>query len=144
MAVFLRLTLFRSGKIRTAQQTSNDVSAVKRPSRHCNFWSSLVVVNTQNTLNTRKNNLLFFSRGCFLTSSLIATVAMSLTIPMSMVADVLLKKVSYPCLFYAGTIPVVVAFIAVTVLSHYENWDPVLDGFRWCYVTACRRTRSFR
>lgn len=79
-----------------------------------------------------------------MTSSLIATVAMSLTIPMSMIADILLKKVSYPCLFYAGTIPVIAAFIAVTVLSHYENWDPVLDGFRWCYVAVCRKTRSFR
>ncbi|KAK9746257.1 EamA-like transporter family [Popillia japonica] len=84
--------------------------------------------------------------GCFLTSSLIATVAISLTIPMTMLADVILKKISYPYLFYAGTIPMIVAFLGVTVLSHYENWDPVFMLIRSAYVAIFRRTRfrSFR
>ncbi|KRT85719.1 hypothetical protein AMK59_987, partial [Oryctes borbonicus] len=84
--------------------------------------------------------------GCFLTSSLIATVAISLTIPMTMLADVILKKVSYPYLFYAGTVPMLLAFLGVTVLSHYENWDPVFNLIRSAYVAIFRRTRfrSFR
>lgn len=83
-------------------------------------------------------------RGCFLTSSLMATIAMSLTIPMTMLADVLLKKVSYPVLFYTGTIPMLIAFLAVTILSHYENWDPVFNVLRCAYLSICRRTRFIR
>ncbi|RZC40166.1 solute carrier family 35, member F5 [Asbolus verrucosus] len=82
--------------------------------------------------------------GCFLTSSLMATVSMSLTIPMTMLADVLLKKVAYPSLFYTGTIPMVVAFLAITLLSHYDNWDPVFDVLRCAYLSVCRRTRFVR
>lgn len=63
--------------------------------------------------------------GCFLTSSLIATLAMSLTIPLSMLADVAVKHISYPVLFYVGSVPMFLSFFAVTLLSHYEEWDPV-------------------
>ncbi|KAJ8936034.1 hypothetical protein NQ318_015440 [Aromia moschata] len=82
--------------------------------------------------------------GCFLTSSLMATVSMSLTIPMTMLADVLLKKVPYPILFYSGTVPMLVAFVAVTILSHYENWDPIFSVLRCAYISVCRRTRFIR
>ncbi|CAG9834390.1 unnamed protein product [Diabrotica balteata] len=82
--------------------------------------------------------------GCFLTSSLMATVAMSLTIPMTMLADVLLKEVPYPILFYTGTLPVLVAFLAVTVLSHYENWDPVFDILQCAYQNVCNKSRFIR
>lgn len=80
--------------------------------------------------------------GCFLTSSLIATLAISLTIPLSMLADVLFKRVAYPCMFYIGTIPMIFAFFAVSLLAHYENWDPVLEALRWWYICICRRTRA--
>jgi solute carrier family 35 protein F5 len=82
--------------------------------------------------------------GCFLTSSLMATVSMSLTIPMTMLTDVVLKKIAYPSLFYTGTIPMVIAFLIVTVLSHYDNWDPVFDIIRCAYLSICRRTRFVR
>ncbi|XP_044264040.1 solute carrier family 35 member F5 isoform X2 [Tribolium madens] len=82
--------------------------------------------------------------GCFLTSSLMATMSMSLTIPMTMLTDVFLKKIVYPSLFYTGTIPMVVAFLAVTLLSHYDNWDPVLDVLRCAYLSIFRRTRFMR
>ncbi|KAF5308142.1 hypothetical protein FQR65_LT06321 [Abscondita terminalis] len=82
--------------------------------------------------------------GCFLTSSLIATVAISLTIPMTMLADIFLKKVSYSYLFYFGTIPVLIAFLSVAILAHYENWDPVFDILRCAYHNVCRRTRNVR
>ncbi|KAK9869157.1 hypothetical protein WA026_002903 [Henosepilachna vigintioctopunctata] len=82
--------------------------------------------------------------GCFYTSSLIATLAISLTIPMTMLTDVFLKKISYPHLFMAGTVPMVLSFLAVTVLSNYENWDPVLSLLRCAYLSVCRRTRFIR
>lgn len=77
--------------------------------------------------------------GCFLTSSLIGTLALSLTIPMTMLADTLLKEVNYTWLFYVGTIPVFLAFFAVSFLTHYENWDPVLIGFKKLLHCVCRR-----
>lgn len=83
-------------------------------------------------------------RGCFLTSSLIATLAISLTMPMSMIADVLLKKIEYPCIFYLGTIPMILAFLTVSLLCHYDNWDPVLDLIKRMYIWFCRRSRSIR
>ncbi|PNF40267.1 Solute carrier family 35 member F5 [Cryptotermes secundus] len=82
--------------------------------------------------------------GCFLTSSLIATVAISLTIPMSMFADVMFKRVNYPSMFYIGSIPMFLAFFAVTLLAHYENWDPVMEGIRRCYIFVFRRNRPVR
>jgi solute carrier family 35 protein F5 len=86
----------------------------------------------------------FANRGCFLTSSLIATVAISLTIPMSMFADVMFKRVNYPSMFYIGSVPMFLAFFAVTLLAHYENWDPVMEGIRRCYIFVCRRSRPVR
>ncbi|KAL3286087.1 hypothetical protein HHI36_000600 [Cryptolaemus montrouzieri] len=82
--------------------------------------------------------------GCFYTSSLIATVAISLTIPMTMLTDVFLKKVTYPSLFIVGTVPMVLSFLAVTVFSHYENWDPIFILLRCAYLSVCRRTRFIR
>ncbi|CAD1481130.1 unnamed protein product, partial [Heterotrigona itama] len=80
--------------------------------------------------------------GCFLTSSLIATLAVSLLMPMSMIADVLLKKVEYPCIFYLGTIPMLLAFLTVSLLSYYDNWDPVMDLIKRIYIWIFRKNRS--
>lgn len=45
---------------------------------------------------------------------------------MSMLADVILKRITYPSLFYAGTFPMFLSVFAVTLLAHYENWDPAM------------------
>ncbi|XP_026468944.1 solute carrier family 35 member F5-like isoform X3 [Ctenocephalides felis] len=82
--------------------------------------------------------------GCFLTSSLIATVAISLTIPMSMLADVLLKRVNYSMMFYLGTVPMLVAFFAVTLLAHYDNWDPVMAIIKRLYKFICKKRQQLR
>lgn len=83
-------------------------------------------------------------RGCFLTSTLIATVAVSLTIPLSMLADVLFEQVHYPILLYIGSLPMFIAFFAVTLLAQYDNCDPVLDVARHLYYCLCKRNRSIR
>ncbi|KAF3428309.1 hypothetical protein E2986_05333 [Frieseomelitta varia] len=85
-----------------------------------------------------------YGMGCFLTSSLIATLAVSLLMPMSMIADVLLKKVEYPCIFYLGTIPMLLAFLTVSLLSYYDNWDPVMDLIKRIYIWIFRKNRSIR
>jgi solute carrier family 35 protein F5 len=61
-----------------------------------------------------------------------------------MIVDVLLKKVEYPYIFYLGSIPMIVAFLIVSLLSHFDNWDPVLDIVKKLYVWIFRRSRSTR
>jgi len=66
--------------------------------------------------------------GCFYTSSLIATLSLSLNIPLTTFADVLVKRVAYDQLFYIGSIPMFVSFFLVAMVSHWDNWDPMLEG----------------
>ncbi|XP_052798159.1 solute carrier family 35 member F5-like isoform X2 [Mya arenaria] len=77
--------------------------------------------------------------GCFLTSSLIATSALSLVTPLSMIADVFLKDVSYTWMFYVGAVPVFVAFLAISALTHWESWDPALVLVKKCVHCICSR-----
>ncbi|XP_051259994.1 solute carrier family 35 member F5 isoform X1 [Dicentrarchus labrax] len=82
--------------------------------------------------------------GCFLTSSLIGTLALSLTIPLSIMADICMQKVRFSWLFFAGAVPVFLSFFIATLLCHYNNWDPVLVGLRRVYVFICRKHRIHR
>ncbi|XP_053296617.1 solute carrier family 35 member F5 isoform X2 [Pleuronectes platessa] len=82
--------------------------------------------------------------GCFLTSSLIGTLSLSLTIPLSMMADICMQKVRFSWLVFAGAVPVFLSFIIATVLCHYNNWDPVLVGLRRVYAFVCRKHRIQR
>ncbi|CAG5865898.1 unnamed protein product [Menidia menidia] len=82
--------------------------------------------------------------GCFLTSSLIGTLALSLTIPLSIMADIYMQKVHFSWLFFAGAVPVFLSFFIATLLCHYNNWDPVLVGLRRVYAFICRKHRIQR
>ncbi|KAM6934438.1 G-protein coupled receptor 39 isoform 2-T2 [Xenentodon cancila] len=82
--------------------------------------------------------------GCFLTSSLIGTLALSLTIPLSIMADICMQKVHFSWLFFAGALPVFLSFFIATLLCHYNNWDPVLVGLRRLYAFICRKHRIQR
>ncbi|XP_051841728.1 solute carrier family 35 member F5 isoform X1 [Antechinus flavipes] len=82
--------------------------------------------------------------GCFLTSSLIGTLALSLTIPLTIIADMCLQKVQFSWLFFAGAIPVFFSFFIVTLLCHYNNWDPVMVGVRRIFAFICRKHRIQR
>ncbi|XP_054708553.1 solute carrier family 35 member F5-like [Uloborus diversus] len=92
------------------------------PSRH--QWLLLLCNGLVGTVFSE----LLWLWGCFLTSSLIATLSVSLTIPLTILFDVFLKKVDYPLPFFLGTLPMFLSFFAVAFLTHYENWDPVLIG----------------
>ncbi|CAH1788708.1 unnamed protein product [Owenia fusiformis] len=76
--------------------------------------------------------------GCFLTSSLLATMSLSLTIPLTMLADVVFKGVTYSWMFYVGSVPIFIAFFAVSLMSHYESWDPVLVLIKKIVHGVCR------
>ncbi|XP_056649740.1 solute carrier family 35 member F5 isoform X1 [Monodelphis domestica] len=82
--------------------------------------------------------------GCFLTSSLIGTLALSLTIPLTIIADMCLQKVQFSWLFFAGAVPVFFSFFIVTLLCHYNNWDPVMVGVRRIFAFICRKHRIQR
>lgn len=82
--------------------------------------------------------------GCFLTSSLIGTLALSLTIPLSILADICMQKVRFSWLFFAGAVPVFLSFFIAALLCHYNNWDPVLVGLRRVYGFICRKHRIQR
>ncbi|XP_008548608.1 solute carrier family 35 member F5 isoform X2 [Microplitis demolitor] len=81
---------------------------------------------------------------CFLTSSLIGILSGSLLIPMSMIADVLLKKIQYPHNFYVGLIPMIFAFSSIFLLSYYENWDPVLNLLKYFHSLIFRKSKTIR
>ncbi|XP_069472685.1 solute carrier family 35 member F5 isoform X2 [Ambystoma mexicanum] len=82
--------------------------------------------------------------GCFLTSSLIGTLALSLTIPLSIIADMCMQKVQFSWVFFAGAVPVFLSFFIVTLLCHYNNWDPVMIGIRRIFAFICRKHRIQR
>jgi len=75
--------------------------------------------------------------GCFYTSSLLATLSISLTIPLTTFADVLVKKVKYDNLFYIGSIPMFLSFFLVAMVSHLNNWDPILECFKRLWARLC-------
>ncbi|CDW56381.1 solute carrier family 35 member F5 [Trichuris trichiura] len=70
-------------------------------------------------------------RACFLTSTFLATLSLSLIIPMTLIADQLLWKTNFPIYLYLGTLPMLLSFFGATVLSACESWDPVLTVVTW-------------
>ncbi len=65
--------------------------------------------------------------GCFYTSSVVATMAISLTIPLSVLADVVWKHRTFAPLFFVGAVPMFCSFFVVALLTHYEGWDPLME-----------------
>jgi len=78
--------------------------------------------------------------GCFLTSTLIGTLAMTLQIPISMVLDMLLRDKIYPLNFYLGSIPMFLSLIFVAFLMKFDDSDPVLR----CLKVLCRKLKICR
>uniref|UniRef100_A0A4W4GVT4 Solute carrier family 35 member F5 n=1 Tax=Electrophorus electricus TaxID=8005 RepID=A0A4W4GVT4_ELEEL len=82
--------------------------------------------------------------GCFLTSSLMGTLALSLTIPLSIITDICMKKVGFSWLFFAGAVPVFLSFFLAALLCHYNNWDPAMVALRRVFSFFCRKHRTHR
>ncbi|KAH8321503.1 hypothetical protein KR074_006815 [Drosophila pseudoananassae] len=75
--------------------------------------------------------------GCFLTSSLIGTLAMSLQIPLAIMFDVLLKNKPYSPMFYMGSIPIFIALVLVSLLMRNDDSDPLMKLFKIVYRKVC-------
>ncbi|KAK4295034.1 hypothetical protein Pmani_032369 [Petrolisthes manimaculis] len=113
-------------------------------------WEKFQLPNLQQLLYMSVNGLVgtvlsewLWLWGCYLTSSLMGTLSLSLTIPLTMMVDIWVKNVNYTLKIYAGALPMMVSFIAVTLLTHFENWDPLLDGFIFMHRKCCRQTHSY-
>jgi len=90
-------------------------------------WAALLLNGAVGTVLSE----LLWLFGCFYTSSLVATLAISLTIPLTMFADVLVRAVHYDLLFYVGSVPMFLSFFIVAVLTHWNNWDPIREALAW-------------
>ena len=80
--------------------------------------------------------------GCFLTSSLMATLSLGLVIPLSMIWDFFFKKITFSWLFFVGLIPVFLSFVSVSILTHYSEWDPVRSLFVKLFSPCCTLKRE--
>ncbi|XP_031616367.1 solute carrier family 35 member F5 [Contarinia nasturtii] len=83
---------------------------------------------------------------CFLTSSLIGTIAMTLQIPLAMLFDVIFKSKTFSSLFYCGTIPMCGSLLFVGFLMRNEDSDPLWQLFKIAYrkLFLCRRPNIVR
>lgn len=102
------------------------------------LWLWYVTDFTLTGIYEYTDNFFFYHRGCFLTSSLIGTIAMSLQIPLSIVFDVGLKRKSYSPLFYMGTMPIFLALMLVAFLIRNDDSDPLMRLFKAIYRKLCR------
>ncbi|CAG0918362.1 unnamed protein product [Notodromas monacha] len=87
-----------------------------------------VILLTNGLIGTVLAELLWLcTRGCFLTSSLTATLGMSLTLPLTVLADKLYRNVDYPTMFFFGAGPTMGSFLALALVQQRgSDWDPVL------------------
>ena len=102
--------------LHTSQQEPFQMPTVKQ-------WEFLVV---NGIIGTVLSELLWLL-GCFYTSSLIATLSIGLTIPLSIIADIVWKQKTYHAVFVVGAIPMFCSFFIIAMLTHYQDWDPLLD-----------------
>ena len=70
-----------------------------------------------------------------LTTSLIATIGLGLTSPISLLVDIILNKQQFSITFFVGTVLVGVSFIILSVLCFMDYSDPVL---KWARLLADR------
>ncbi|XP_055374302.1 solute carrier family 35 member F5 [Condylostylus longicornis] len=84
--------------------------------------------------------------GCFLTSSLIGTLSMTLQIPLSMVFDLLIHHKVYSIFLYCGSIPIFLSLVIVTILMKNDDVDPVLKILKICHrkLCVCRQANIVR
>ncbi|EHH22462.1 hypothetical protein EGK_05733 [Macaca mulatta] len=82
---------------------------------------------------------------CFLTSvNMVCRTKVSYCISLLSVCNAYKWKVQFSWLFFAGAIPVFFSFFIVTLLCHYNNWDPVMVGIRRIFAFICRKHRIQR
>lgn len=83
---------------------------------------------------------------CFLTSSLIGTIGITLQIPFALLFDVFFKHKTFSDMFYIGSIPIFLSLIFVGLLMKYDDCDPIMMILKMLIrkICNCRRTNIVR
>lgn len=68
--------------------------------------------------------------GCLLTSSLVATSALTLKIPLNVMANMTLKQLPGTWFIYVGSLPISLGFLSIAAFSYYDSWDPVFIALK--------------
>lgn len=108
-----------------AHQTPVGCDVFERVDRHGAVRSALAVVSFAKKSRNVLEIMVCFYRGCLLTCPLVGTLSLTLTVPLSFLADALLWQVRYPLRVYLGSIPMVLALVCAGLLS-----SPNLNGER--------------
>ncbi|EDW01662.1 solute carrier family 35 member F5 [Drosophila grimshawi] len=75
--------------------------------------------------------------GCFLTSSMIGTLSLSLQIPLTIAFDVLLKHKPYTPMYGMGSMALIVSLLLVVLLLRNDDSDPLMKLFKVVYRKVC-------
>ena len=105
---------------------------------HKTTWSFLII----NALIGTVLSELLWLWGCFLTSSLMATLALGMIIPMAITYDFIVNGIKFSWAFLLGSLPIFLSFIAVTILTHYSDWDPIKDLICFCCCCFYRKEET--
>ncbi|XP_076257926.1 solute carrier family 35 member F5 isoform X2 [Rhynchophorus ferrugineus] len=79
-----------------------------------------------------------------LTSSLVAIMAKTMIIPMTMITDAIVKNMNFSYVFYIGLIPMTIAFFMIIIYLYFDNWDPLYGVLCVLYVKLFRKATSLQ
>jgi len=68
--------------------------------------------------------------GCLLTSSLVATSALTLKVPLNVMANMTLQQLPGTWFIYVGSLPISLGFLSIAAFSYYDSWDPVFIALK--------------
>lgn len=76
-----------------------------------------------------------FCISMLLTSPLSVTLGMAMTIPLSLVGDVILKGLRMTWLYVIGALLVFCGFVGVNLASILQSWDDAIDAWCWSLLS---------
>ncbi|EDV26830.1 uncharacterized protein TRIADDRAFT_54142 [Trichoplax adhaerens] len=77
-----------------------------------------------------------------LTSSIMAVASLNLTIPLTVIVNVVVKKEKFEAIYVGGGILVLLSYLALCWACYYDNWDPVCCIFR--QLLTCFKRKVLR
>lgn len=150
VADIFRIEFYANRSIRIAQSSPIRSIIFKWIYWHCVVGSIMAVVSDCRSVCPRiihhSSSTVSVFRSCFLTSSLIGTIGITLQIPLSMLFDVIFKGKSFSTMFYEGMMPMCASLIFVSILMKNDDSDPLLRLLKIAYrkICECRRPNVVR
>ena len=81
--------------------------------------------------------------GAYMTSTLTATIALSLTIPMAMMADWFIHSVDLGLTEILAVLPILLGFTLGALTSHWGHWDPIWAALRTLFGSGSLSKNCF-